>query len=295
MNSKPLVTIICLSMNHEKYIKKSFQSAVRQTYRNIEIFYVDNHSSDASWQTGDEIFRTSGLPYRGIKREKSYGISENINFFIPEAKGKYLTILSADDWWDIDNLEEKISYFETNPHYGMLHGSGFICNYETGEIELEEVVSSRTGWVFKDLLKRNFINTIGAIIKMEAIATVGMFDENSPLEDWDMWLRITEKFQLGFYKKPLVYYGKQPANISANKEFMNRGYEYIFAKYKKYGEINDARKFYKMTDIYDEARYHPSFVNLINLIKNFQFTVLHLRQLGRCAFAMMGFDVNKTK
>lgn len=290
---QPLVSVLCLSMNHEKYIEKSFLSAINQTYGNIEILYVDNHSGDFSFKIADELFKKSGLSYKGHEREKGYGISENLNFLIKQAKGKYIAPLSADDWWDVNNLEEKINFYEQHSSLGMLHGRGYLYFYETQKKELEKMESTKSGWVLSSLIKRNFVNTIGIIIKKEVFDTVGMFDEKSPLEDWDMWIRIAEKYEIGFYNKALVYYGKTGSNISDNENFMKEGYEYIFKKYGHYKEITDAKFFFKLHDIYHVASDSPTFKNLFLLLKYYQFTFLHFKQVVKCFFGILGLKIRR--
>ncbi|MBC7867971.1 MAG: glycosyltransferase family 2 protein [Gloeobacteraceae cyanobacterium ES-bin-316] len=293
MTCGPLVSILCISMNHEKYIEKSFLSVVNQTYCSIEILYLDNCSSDASFRIANEIFRNSGLSYQGFVRQTGFGISENVNFLVKKAKGKYITILSADDWWDNSNLKEKIAFYEKHQQYGLLHGAGNICYYNTGKIVLEEVMSSKSGWLLKQVIRRNFVNTIGVIIKKEVLDDVGLFDEKSNLEDWDMWIRIAEKYPIGFFAKPLVYYGKQPTNISANKAYMAKGYNYIFEKYGHYKEIQAAKNYYTMVDIYEAASLYPNLKNLKQLLAHFRFSLFHAKQIAKLLLGLFGIHLKK--
>ena len=296
MYNSPLVSILCISMNHEKYIEKSFLSVVNQTYSPFEVLYVDNYSSDRSFQIGDAIFKNSGLPYKGFKRERIFGISENINFLINHAVGKYISIISGDDWWELNNIDEKIQFYEQHPYYGMLYGGGFFYFHDTGKIKIEKSNDYKSGWVLKDVLKRNFLNSVGAIIKMETINKVGLFDEASPLEDWDMWIRIAEKYEIGLYKKPLVYYGKQTgSNISESNAYMNSGYNYIFKKYSHYKEIDVAIQHRKLLDLYDDAAKRPNFKNLLHLFKNYQFTFLHFKQVVKCILVIFGIKIKLFK
>lgn len=293
MADLPLVSIVCLSMNHEKYIEKSFASVVNQTYANVEIWYADNNSTDVSFEKGNSIFKQSGLAYKGFKREKNYGISANLNFLISKCRGKYITIISADDWWEHSNLAEKIAYYEKHPQYGMLYGTGFFYDYTTNRTEVENLTNFKSGWVLKEVVTRNFINAIGVIIKKETFAEVGLFDEASLLEDWDMWIRIAEKKEIGFFDQPLVYYGQTGKNVSSNKLFMNEGYEYIFKKYSHYKEIESAKKFYQLMDLYDNANEEPRLKNLSRLLTNYQFTPLHFRQVIKCVLGIAGIKINK--
>lgn len=294
--SLPLVSILCLSMNHQDYIEKSAISVIKQTYPNLEIIYVDNFSTDASFEKADALFQASGLHYKGFKREQHFGISANLNFLLSHASGKYISALSADDWLAPSNIEEKVAYYEKNQQYGFLHGAGFIYNHDTGEVVLEKVMNGTSGWMLKEVIRRNFVNTIGVMLRRDVLEDVGPFDEKSNLEDWDMWIRIAEKYPIGFFAKPLAYYGKSSHNVSDNKAYMKEGYEYIFNKYSHYKEIAVARDYYKMVDVYEVTTLHPSLHSFWQLIKHFRFSSLHFKQLFKQVLAGMGVKIpNKTR
>jgi glycosyltransferase involved in cell wall biosynthesis len=289
MDQKPLVSILFLSMNHEKLIVNSLQSVIQQTYSHIEILYADNNSSDQSFEAATSILQNAGIPYKAFKRKQNYGISQNLNFLLNQASGKYIAPLSADDWWELNNLEEKTRYLQKHPHYGMVHGPGYLYYYETGKKEFEKPLSTKSGWLLKDVIKRNFINSIGVLIRKEVFDNVGMFDADSPLEDWEMWIRVAEKYEIGYFNKPLVYYGKIPGkNISDNTEFMNRGYAYIYEKYGHYKEVNEAKNYYRMNELYGNAADNPSFNQLTILVRNWQFTIRHFKEVFKCMRGMVG-------
>lgn len=291
--SYPLVSILCLSMNHENYIEKSVGSAISQTYPNVEFLYVDNNSADASFELADALFQASGLPYKGFKREKGFGISANINFMLAHARGKYISVLSGDDWWDVSNVEEKIAYYEQNQQYGLLHGAGYVYYYETGETVKEAVINNKSGWLLKDVVRRNFVNTNGVVLRKDVLDDVGFFDEKSNLEDWDMWIRIAEKYPIGFFSKPLTYYGKILSNISDNKAYMTEGCDYIFKKYAHYKEIAAAKDYYKMVDVYEAARLQPNLYNFRQLMIYFRFSTLHIKQITKLVLGMLGISISK--
>lgn len=295
LDSSPLISILCLSMNHERFIEKSIHSALAQTYSNLEFIYLDNFSSDTSYEKASAMFKACDRPASVYRREKSFGISANLNFMLGYAKGKYISTLSADDWWDITNIEEKVAFYEKNPQYGLLHGAGYICYYDTGEIVREPVLNSKSGWMLKEVLKRNFINTNGVLLRKDVLNEVGLFDEQSNLEDWDMWIRIAEIYPIVFFEKPLAYYGKQSANVSDNKAYMKEGYEYIFKKYRHYKEVHAARDYYKMVDVYEAAMLQPSLDGMRLLIKHFRFSAVHIKQMGKIMLAFFGISVGNKK
>lgn len=283
MEEKPLVSILLLSMNHELYIENSIESLKDQTYTNIEIIYLDNASSDGTFETAENALQKSGIPSKAFYNKESNGISKNLNFMYTQSSGLFIICLSSDDWLTKDSVEEKINYFDLHPEFGMVYSSSYSYNYDTNKTDVcFKKNKFKEGWVLKNVLKENFINTTGCMIKRSTIETVGLFDENSPIEDWDMWIRIAEKFPIGLINKELAYYGvKEGANITGNIEYMNKGFEYILNKYSHYKEIAESKKLVNKVQAYHYATKEPSIKSLLFIFKNYRFNFFYFKQLGK--------------
>jgi glycosyltransferase involved in cell wall biosynthesis len=283
MNDNPLVSVLLLSMNHQAYIEKCIQSLTGQTYKNIEIIYLDNASSDNTFAIGKKLLKHSGIPHKTFFNSTSNGISKNLNFLFENSSGSYFIPLSSDDWLTPDSIEEKINYFNQHPEFGMVYNSAFSYNYDTGEItKCVKKNKFKEGWVLKEILKENIINTTGCMIKRSTLETVGLFDENSLLEDWDMWIRIAEKFPIGLVNKELAYYGiKAGSNITGNLEYMNKGFDYILNKYSHYKEIKESGKLVASAKAYHFATRDPSIKSLIFILKNYRFNFFYFKQAGK--------------
>ena len=210
----PLVSIICISMNHAKYVKQSFDSVVAQTYKNIEIIYVDNNSLDNSFEISNEIFLNSGLPYKGFKREKNYSVSENLNFLIKKSSGKYLAPQSGDDWWDITNIEEKVKYYILNPDYGLIYCNGYTYYENTNKLTLPNTSNYKSGYIFDKILLEGIYFPIGYIMRKDIFDVIGLYDEDIMIDDWDIWLRILQHYPIGYFNVPLVYYRRHATTFS---------------------------------------------------------------------------------
>lgn len=278
---EPLVSILLLSMNHEAYIKKCISSLKDQTYPNIEIIYLDNASADNTFTVGRDILAQSGIPHKAFANALSKGISKNVNFLYQNSVGQYITPLSADDWLTPDSIQEKINHFNQHPEFGMVYNSAWSYNYDTGKILLcEKKNRFKEGWILKDVLQENIVNTIGCMIKRDTIETVGQFDENSLLEDWDMWIRIAEKFPIGLVNKELAYYGvKEGQNITGNMQYMNQGFDYILNKYAHYKEIRESKKLVAKAKSYHYATKEPSLKSLKFILKNYRFDFFYFKQI----------------
>ncbi|MEO6540816.1 MAG: glycosyltransferase family A protein [Ferruginibacter sp.] len=289
MKTKPLLSVICVSMNHEKFIERSFTSLINQTFRDFEILYVDNNSGDNSFEIADNLFKNSEISYKGFRRVENYSLSANVNFLLQLAQGEYIAALSGDDFLELTNFEEKMNYYSKHPEFGMIYGTGYKYYYDTGETELMDSSKCKSGWIFKDLLSGNFINAIGFIVKKATLDDVGHFDENSLIEDWDLWIRIAEKYPIGFFNKPLIYYGRTGSNISDDITYMDKGADYIFEKYGHHDQMNEAKKNYKLYRVYQYASENPSWKNFKFIIKNFQFNVAYFKQVFKFCINSLGF------
>ena len=125
MEKNPLVSILLLSMNHESYIEQCIQSIVSQTYKNIEIIYLDNASRDNTYQIGKKLLQESGLTFKTYLNEETKTISKNLNFLLDHSSGKYISPLSTDDWFASENIEKKVKSFLDNPNTGALFSNGW--------------------------------------------------------------------------------------------------------------------------------------------------------------------------
>lgn len=289
MEEKPLVSILLLSMNHELYVENSIESLKDQTYNNIEIIYLDNASSDKTFERAGNALSRIGITHKIFRNEESKGISANLNFMFGQSLGSYIVALSTDDWLAKNSIEEKINYFHLHPEFGMVYNSCYSYNYDTKKTAVcSKKNKFKEGWVLKDVLKENFISTTGCMIKRSTLEAVGLYDENSPIEDWDMWIRIAEQFPIGLVNKELAYYGvKDGSNITGNIEYMNRGFEYILNKYSHYKEIAESKKLINKVKVYHYATKEPSLKSLIFIFQNFRFSYFYFKQTGKTIIGIL--------
>jgi alpha-1,3-rhamnosyltransferase len=280
-------------MNHEKYASQGCTAVLDQTYRNIEIIYADNNSKDRTFEIADELFRKSGLPYKGFKRTENYGISANVNFLLQHARGEFIAFLSADDWWANDHIQNSVDLFTANPDYGLIYSNGHLYKQSDASQFVFYEQQQPSGWVFNKLLQGNFIHAVSAVIRSEVLKKVGGFDENSPIEDWEMWLRISEKYQVGYVHQPSVFYRVTGNNLTSNLDFMNKGFDYIFKKYAAHPEVSIAKKNIKLGQAYQLASTKPGFASLRYILKNYQWNLKYTKHVVRCLLGMAGWKDKK--
>jgi alpha-1,3-rhamnosyltransferase len=297
MESKnaPLVSVVCLSYNHIRFIERTLRSVIGQTYSNFEIIYIDNASGDGSFEKGKAILDSADVKYFAYRMEKNLGISGGVNYGIKSfAKGKYIAPLACDDFWDMYNLAEKVKYFEANPEYGMVYGNGYIYMDGTKEIFIYYKKPSISGWILKELLAAPAINPQGILYRHDVIKKLNYWDENAKVEDRELRYRIAKEYPIGYVHIPLTFYRIHESNISLNIEYMREGNEYSFKKYEKEfpKEIKLARMKQERFFAKVMTTQSPTFKTLFKLIGNYKLNWLYTKQVLRCCLLIIKSNVS---
>ena len=116
-NFKPLISIIMNCYNGEKYLKKSIKSVINQNYKNWELIFWDNKSSDNSKKILKE-FKDNRIKYFFSK--KFTNLYEARNLAIKKSKGSYICFLDTDDWWKKKKLKHQIEILKKKKNINFI-------------------------------------------------------------------------------------------------------------------------------------------------------------------------------
>ncbi len=117
-NTAPLVSVIVAAYNQSEYISEALESALDQSYQNMEIIVVDDGSTDTTTNIISEQFHSHVKYYRQARN----GIASARNLGISKANGRFLAFLDADDIWLSDKIETQVAKLISNPEYDMVFG-----------------------------------------------------------------------------------------------------------------------------------------------------------------------------
>lgn len=253
MENNPLVSIIIITMNHEKFIEQACISAISQTYPNIEIIFLDNNSNDKTFEIAKKVLSQSAIKHKILRNTESFGISKNLNILVSNTNGEFISILSGDDWYTKNSVEEKIKYFKEIPNTDFVLTDGYKYYQEKDQLtdaysqKEKEFITQNISNFFHDNVTENKTVNVGTFVKKEILIKYP-FDEDVNTEDWDMNLRLTSKgFKLGFIDKKLFYYRIVSTSLSRNWRLMKDSYEKVTNKYLDYiKKDKDLYKNYKL-------------------------------------------------
>lgn len=250
-------------MNHEKFIEEACFSILNQSYKNIEIIFLDNNSKDRTFEIADNIFINSGLPYIGIKNIENKGVAENLNLLISQANGEYISLLSGDDYYANDNITSKVDYLSKyNVDIVLSDGYKFIDQSTIFEDvyskkEKNEIINNLDN-IFHTNVSKNTTVNVALLIKKKVLLE-NPYDISIQTEDWDMNLKLAYSgYKFGFVDKKLFYYRIVSNSLSRNLEVMKDSYIKVTSKYINY--IQSDAKLYK--------NYKLNLINFdINILK----------------------------
>ncbi|ADY53341.1 glycosyl transferase family 2 [Pseudopedobacter saltans DSM 12145] len=232
MKENPLVSVIIPCFNHERFIRESILSVLNQEYRSIELIVIDDGSSDQSVDLIEKLKKERDFTFIS---QKNRGISNVLNKGISIAKGEYISFLASDDYWLPNKVSIQIAFFKDHPEFKMIFSNAYIVDDESNIIgEFQNSFPIQKAVSFKEIaLGKKTIPALTVMVDREVFLNIGGFDENLIIEDWDMWLRISNSYLIAGISDVLACYRKHGSNISLVRlEDMTRTRFHILNKWE---------------------------------------------------------------
>ncbi len=279
-----MVSVLVLSWNHESYIEQSMASIIHQSYKDIEIIYIDNNSTDKTFVIAERILHSSGIKHKAFKNSVNKNIASNFNFLFSESRGEFICLQSGDDWLHKNSIEEKLRVFDENKDVGMVYSTGYKYHEAADAYELVPPVFVKKEDALTELLLKNFISVTGCIIKSDVTRAVGGWDDSLLIEDWDLWIKIAKHYEIKLVDKPLFFYRQHAGAISRDPEFIYKG---KMEWYEKYKHINPNREItlrnIQQNYLSNLVMNKSSFSIILKILKSYKpnkfYTILLIKSL----------------
>lgn len=264
---------ICIPVyNGEKYIREAVESALNQTYQNIEVLLVDNCSTDGTLLAVESV---SDKRFRIIRNETNLGMVGNWNKCLSEAKGDYINLLCADDRLKSDCIEKKIAILVNNPDVALVSSDTHIID-ERGKIIMRRRGLRETGTysgrnIFrKSIRTRNLYGEPTNVLfrKSVAIQTDG-YEGGLPYSpDWEYWLHLSTMGDVGYISEPLTEYRvssvSETDSILKDKEKIKRDSENFFSCVSRYSRVTKRdiiiNRIYQAIRTFEKKIFYTFFV-----------------------------------
>jgi hypothetical protein len=201
--------------NGEEFLSETIDSVLNQSFRDFEFVIVDDGSTDA---TADILSKY--VPRDGrirVLRNGKKGRAASLNLGISLATGKYVANTDADDLAMPGRLEEQVAFMERNPEVGVLGGSFELITDSGGVIDIIRHPLDDSQ-IRSAILRYNPICHSSVILRKDIVLALGGYRSIFvPSEDYDLWLRMSERSRLANLHNVLVRYRIHGNQLSVRK------------------------------------------------------------------------------
>jgi len=253
-----LVSIIIPTFNGELYVRDAVDSALSQTYKNIEVIVVNDGSTDNTRSVLSSYIESGKIKYFF---QENMGLAGARNAGIKSANGKYIAFLDSDDIFLPAKIEKQIAYLDEHKECDVSYCDIWHFFEETPEEKLSlNYVYCSGSEVFSRLLKKNFINPLTIIMRRSVYERFGGFNESfKRSEDWEYWIRLSWRgVNFCFLPEKLARYRMRASSLS---------YSWESEVQRKQKELDIFLWLFKQMSKQEKRKYNMRFVVLYHWAK----------------------------
>ena len=199
MEDSELVSCIITTFNRPNMVDKAIDSVLEQSYKNIEIIVVDDHSSESYAEVITKYNTYSNVIFH--RNEKNSGLSASRNRGITLAKGAYVAFLDDDDIWLPLKLAKQVQFLQDEPSF-------VACSCCHVESETNKIIDRGIRkFTIDDILGVNLLGPPSKIMVRKRLLKNVRFNERAKhAEDWDFYLHLLQSGPIYMLQEPLIIY-----------------------------------------------------------------------------------------
>ncbi len=227
-HASDLITVAIPTRNRAQLVRRAIESALAQTHTNIEVFVLDDSSTDDT-PTVVSSYADAGVVH--IRNEPALGMAGNWNSAFQIGSGEAVAILHDDDYWSPRFLERvSAMYFKNRPRPGFIYSQwvptdldGNVLRGPILSVPPTDTVMTSTE-ALERLIRSNEPGWPCLLWDRKAVTEVGGFVPDFPYHlDWQLWLRLAAKYPVGFVAETLGTWVQQEDQFSAEFEGISIG------------------------------------------------------------------------
>lgn len=259
----PLITIIIPAYNHEMFIQEAINSAIDQTYENIELIIINDGSTDNTHAKIIELNDKCNARFKNFtfKSRENKGLLPTLKEVEPLINGKYFSILYSDDIFTKDRVKKQVNALESNKECALCYGKMSGIDKDSKIIKDYKTKHAVSGHVFEKLLIRNFIPAPTVMIRTKIFKEIGGYDLNYDYDDYPTWLKIAHDHKVLFLDDVLVYYRTHDDNTSSDLIRTIRFNEKVLLSWKNEPSFKKAIKRFYLRSFSNLAKEKNGYKN----------------------------------
>lgn len=215
MNKLPLVSILIPSYNREKYLSEAIDSALAQTYKNIEIIVHDDASTDA---TSTLLAKYHDSRLRVIRTEDNHGMIGGWNYIVGKSCGKYLKFLASDDLLAPTCVTQLVKAALAHPAATLITCQRQFIDEQGRPVRRGGVIKKmgfsnknmviggkeHAHWILTTLRENKIGEPTAVLYPSKLVKKAGVYDPQfSQFADFEYWIRLLQFGDLVYVHQPL--------------------------------------------------------------------------------------------
>lgn len=277
----PLVSVVCLCYNQERFVEAAIQSVLNQTYKNVQLIVVDDASTDNSVNVIKSVL--GGNPeIQFLELKDNRGNCRAFNQGLARANGSFIIDLAADDMLLPNRIEKGVQVLtEKGQLYGVHFSDAEILD-ESGKhwYNHSDRVPHQTipqGEVYKDIIERYFICPPTVMFTRAVMDVLGGYDETLSYEDFDFWIRSSRAFKYAYSPEVLVKKRISKNSLGSKQfKFFSAHSESTYKVCEKIFRLNNSRE--EQQALHQRLLYEIKLnLRLLNIGVALKFLLLRMR------------------
>jgi glycosyltransferase involved in cell wall biosynthesis len=206
--TRPLISVFIPSYNMAAFLPQAIVSVLAQSYPHYELIIINDGSTDETATILQPYYHDARITIQNNPR--NLGMAATWNVGLQLCRGEFIVKLDADDYYEPDYLHHIVATFQQSNDIGLVF-SGVKLIYPDGRVEPE--VPFVRSWVrsraefLPILLRLCVIRSPSACVRRDCYELLGRFTSAMKIHtDWEMWVRIAARYQVGFVNLPLANY-----------------------------------------------------------------------------------------
>jgi hypothetical protein len=208
----PRVSVVMAVRDGASYLEKAVDSILAQTFTDFEFVIIDDGSTDS---TPEVLQRYQAAdPRVRVHHQVNAGLTPSLNRGCGRARGPYLARMDADDVAFLDRLERQVEFLDRHPRVALV-GSAVVRIDELGREIKRNVCPTSHAEIIRALAEYNCFTHPTVMLRKDMLAAVGGYREAyRQAQDYDLWLRLGERYELANLGDPLLYYRVYASQVS---------------------------------------------------------------------------------
>ncbi|MEL5996832.1 glycosyltransferase family A protein [Hymenobacter segetis] len=223
LNAAPVVTIVALCHNHAPFLREALDSIRAQTYPHLEVWLVDDASTDDSPEILRE-YAAQNPAWHLLLLPENMGNCRAFNTAFVQSKGEFVIDFATDDVLLPARVAQQVAQFQAAaPEVGVVYSNCELIDEASHSLGLHHrpdgpgqlQPAPASGWVFAEVLRRYFISTPTMMMRRACLESLGGYDETLAYEDFDFWVRASRDWQFLYLDEVTTRKRKHPRSMSA--------------------------------------------------------------------------------